>query len=286
MRRHHTFAKSGLLNRFLAIPLFGRQGTGTFLIGISVLLIFISGIRPDLFETPRSMIRTFVMPVLSVFGTPFIVMTNGLDYVYKISILQQEVADLKSKNAKLEEWYNIAQVLQAENTSLKDLLQVKVGPGFKTVTSRVIADIGGAYAQGILIDGGADAGLFKGDIVLAGQGVLGRIVSADTKTAEVLLLTDVNSRIPVRIDGTAVQGIAGGTTDGQLILDRLPDGQQVRTGMRIVTSGSGGLFPPDLPLGVIEVQPQTGDARIKPFADMSRLIYVRVLLPDALQMTP
>jgi rod shape-determining protein MreC len=281
--RRHTFARSGFLNQFVAPPFLDGQGGRLILMGMSVVLILLSGLNPSLFEGPRTFLRAAVSPVLAVFGTPFIVAMEGLDYVYKVSTLQHEVADLRSKNAKLEEWYNMAQVLQAENTSLKDLLQVKTDTGFKTVTSRVIADVGGPYAQSLLISDGTSSGIVKGAVVLAGQGVLGRVTHVDEKTAEVLLLTDVNSRIPVRIDGTAVQAIAGGGTDGQIILDRLLDGHQVREGMRIMTSGAGGLFPPDLPVGIIGQINKNGDIIVNPYTDVSRLIYVRIIMPRTIK---
>ncbi len=109
-----------------------------------------------------------------------------------------------------------------------------------------------------------------------GDGLVGRIVEAGRNSARVLLLTDLNARIPVVIESTRVSAIlAGDNTDRQRLIF-MPDNARVSPGDRIVTSGRGEMLPAGLPIGTV-VSVADGVARVQPFADWHTLEYVRVL---------
>lgn len=242
---------------------------------IAVLLMLTSAIRPNLFDPARNGLRTQLAPVLSTFSTPFISLSQTMDYLFSLTRLKTEVEKLRVDNKRLEEWYNTAQLLQAENTSLRELLKVKLDPSLTFITTRVIGDTGGPYAQTIIVGAGDKDGVHKGDVVMAGEGLIGRITSVQPNSAIALLITDLNSRVPVRVEGSNLQAILAGTNGQRLILDRIPEGSTVKDGARVLTSGIGGIFPPDLPVGsVLNVD---NHLEMKPFADFGRLLFVRVV---------
>ena len=87
---------------------------------------------------------------------------------------------------------------------------------------------------------------------------------------------DINSRIPVVIQGTNQKSILAGNNVEYPALQHLPKDTGVLEGARIVTSGDGGVFPYGLPIGFVMLDNQE-KAMVKPYADMERLTYVRVI---------
>lgn len=278
-----TFSRSSRFDRFVPFGLFGGDFSGVVLLGLSALLILVSAMRPMLFSPARAGLQNILAIPLQVVSTPFAVLSDTLDYLFSLTQLKTEVAKLRADNKQLEEWYNTAQLLQAENKSLRDLLKVKLEPSLTFITTRVIADTGGPYSQTIVIGSGKDSGFQNGDSVLAGGGLIGRITDVHNQSSVVLLMTDLNSRIPVRIEGSNVQAILAGTNGHDLLIDRAPEGITLTSGQRVLTSGIGGVFPPDLPIGILE-KTESGKVIVRPYADLSRLIFVRVVRTPAPQI--
>lgn len=281
-----TFSRNSRFDRFVPFGLFGGDFSGVVLLGFSILLILISAVRPGLFAPVRASVQDGLSKPLAVFSVPFTSFAEMLEYLFSLTQLKTEAAKLRADNKRLEEWYNTAQLLQAENQSLRDLLRVKLEPSLTFVTTRVIGDTGGPYAQTVIISAGRDNNLNAGDSVLAGGGLIGRITNVQDHTAVVLLMTDLNSRIPVRVEGSNIQAILAGTNGHDLWIERAPEGSTLTNGQRVLTSGIGGVFPPDLPIGVIHNQ---GDGRVavRPYADFGRLMFVRVVRqPDRQVVVP
>jgi len=97
-----------------------------------------------------------------------------------------------------------------------------------------------------------------------------------SRSSRVLLLTDINAKIPVLIDPTRTRAIMAGTNKAQPKLTWLPPGAVVSVGDSIVTSGHAGVFPPGLRVGQV-VAVGEGGLVVQPYADLSRLEYVRLL---------
>ncbi len=271
-----SFSRHSRFERFVPFGLFGGEVSGAALLLLSLLIVLASAARPGMFQPLRGMVQGGLSTPLSVASQPFVVLADTLDYLFSMTRLKAEVQKLRADNKRLEEWYNTAQLLQAENQSLRDLLKVKLEPSLTFITTRVVADTGGPYAQIVMISAGRDAGLHPGDAVLAGGGLIGRITDVHDRGAVVLLATDMNSRIPVRLEGSNVQAILAGTNTQTLVIDRAPEDALIKKGQRVLTSGIGGVFPPDLPIGIADPQ-ENGRVHVRPYADFGRLMFVRVV---------
>lgn len=271
-----SFSRTNPYARYLPFGLFGGQISGAILCILSLFVIIMSSIQPGWFDTARRNTNDTLLPLLSALNLPFRLLDQGFNNIFILTQIRAEADNLREENRRLQEWYNVAQLLKAENHSLRSLLKVRVNQSLSTVTVQVIGDTSGPYGQTILIDGGENEQLNKGDAVLGGEGLIGRILSVNQNTSTILLMTDVSSRIPVRIDGSNIQGILTGTGGQDLTLTRLPEGSQLNEGERIITSGIGGVFPPDLPVGTVRIQ-KNGRISVTPFADFGRLVYVRVV---------
>ncbi|MEM7525466.1 MAG: rod shape-determining protein MreC, partial [Pseudomonadota bacterium] len=109
-----------------------------------------------------------------------------------------------------------------------------------------------------------------------GEGLVGRVVGVGDRAARLLLLTDFNSRVPVKVLPSGRRAILTGANDDAPRLSFLDAVAGVASGDRVVTSGDGGVFPPDLLVGAVAVIGEYG-ARVQVSADYERLEFVRVL---------
>ncbi len=252
----------------------GAQASVIFMLA-ATLLLAVSFVRPGVFGGVRTTIADTMTPVLSVLGAPFRQVAAFAEGVTGLSELRAENTQLRSENIRLREWYQTALMLESENQSLQALLNVKTDPSHRFVTARVVADSGNAFVKSAIVAAGENDHVQKGQAVLSGDGVVGRIIEAGNTSARILLLTDFNSRIPVMLEGSRQKAIVAGNNTDLLDLKYLPQDIDVKAGTRIITSGNGGMFMPGLPIGVVEIK--NGQPVVKPYADISRITHVRIV---------
>ena len=262
----------------LALPVKGWVQRFAFVLLVSAalgLLVFGRAGSPFI-ERLRLVIIDAAAPVLDVLSRPVASAAAVVEEVRQLADMRGEIVRLSAENERLRNWQAAARQLGHENAVYRDLLNLVEEPRLDFITARVISDSGGAFVRTVLIAAGTSSGVRKGQAVVNGDGLVGRIVEAGRHSARVLLLTDLNARIPVVIESTRAQAIlAGDNTDRQRLIF-MPDNARVSRGDRIVTSGRGEMLPAGLPIGTV-VSVADGVARVQPFADWHILEYVRVL---------
>lgn len=264
------------LSRLSAFGLMGGSVSSLVFVALSLVLLLFSVLRPDAITGVRGAATDRVAPVFAALSEPFYALADMLGNVTGMATLQAENAQLTAENIRLREWYQTALILQAENASLQELLNLKIEPQHGFVSTRVIADSGNAFAQTAIVVAGLNDGVEKGEAVLSGQGMIGRVIEAGYTSSRILLLTDFNSRVPVIVEGSRQRAVVAGTNGPLLAITHLPPDSDIKDGQNIVTSGHGGLFPPGLPVGRV-VAGEDGTKYVRPYADMDRVTYVRIL---------
>jgi rod shape-determining protein MreC len=144
------------------------------------------------------------------------------------------------------------------------------------ITGRVIADGRGPFVKSVLINAGSRIGVAKGQGVIATGGLAGRVIEAGAISARILLITDLNSRIPVIVEGSGVRAILSGDNSPRPRLQFVPEINNLDAGQRIVTSGHGGVLPAGLPVGRIHAV-KDGVFRVQPFVNLDRLEYLQIV---------
>ena len=124
--------------------------------------------------------------------------------------------------------------------------------------------------RSLAVNLGADNGVRDGQAAVGSIGLVGRTVQTGDRSARILLITDLNARIPVVVEETRLRGILAGDNTNRPRLIHLPPDTEVRAGDRIVTSGHGGMFPVGIPVGVV-ASADDGTVRIEPVEDLTRL---------------
>lgn len=253
----------------------GKNGSLLFLF-LALCFLVVTFIRPAVLSAPRIGVSDIFSPVLAVISSPFQSMAEAVSGVSGKAALKAENSKLKAENERLREWYQTALLLQAENQSLQKLLNLKVEQEHNYVTARVVSDAGNAFVKTLLVSSGGNVGIQKNQAVLAGEGLIGRIIETGDSASRILLLTDINSLIPVIIEGTNQKAILAGNNSEFPVLKHLPKDSGLLEGVRIVTSGDGGIFPFGLPIGKVIID-ASGAKVIQPYANMNRITYVRVI---------
>ena len=244
--------------------------------GISLLLLFLSFLHVQPFSQGRIVVWSVLSPALSAISKPFVALGSFAGNVTSYQQLQADNALLQDENERLNEWYHTAQLLKAENQSLKSLLNVQSLSTYEFITARIMVDPSTPYAQTILLDAGEGDGVSVGQAVVGKSGLLGRVIDVQDSVSRVLLVTDINSRIPVLIEGTSQRAVASGQNLGLPMLEYIPEVVTLEVGMPIVTSGDGGVLPMGIPLGTIQ-SIEGGRILVMPATDYDASHFVRIL---------
>ena len=238
-------------------------------------LILLGKVDAVLVDRVRAEVTDVVAPILEALSRPVATVSKGIQNFQELVVIREENAILKKQNARLMQWQTVARKLQAENTALQNLLGVVHDKNANYVSARVIAGSGGAFANMLIVNAGEIDGVRKGQAVISDRGIIGRISEVSNRSARVLLLTDINSRIPVLIENNRTRAIMTGTNTSRTKLIHLPPGARVTPSDRIITSGHGGAFPSGLPVGVV-ASVSDGGIEVQLFADYAKLEFVRI----------
>lgn len=191
--------------------------------------------------------------------------------------LTLENAALKVQNQYLLRRQHQHQHAVLENIQLRQALNVATAlEPFHTI-ARVVGHSYNGVSSALIINTQGLEQIEKDSPVLSTCGsLLGRVISDQTSTARVMLLNDVNSRIPVQLEDTREHAIIAGDNSAHLRLTHLEKSTKVKVGTRLLTSAFGGVFPAGIP--VAEIVSVDGDSiKAKPCAQFSNLDYVLLL---------
>ena len=229
-----------------------------------------------LVEKIRAQISDAFAPLLDVASRPVATANEIIDRGRELADIRQENAALRQANDRLLQWQSVARILEGENKALREQLNYIPDQKASFLTARVIADSGGAFAHSLLVNVGSQVGVTNGQAVVTGDGLVGRVAGFGSRATRVLLITDLNSRIPVLVESTRTRAILAGNNSDRPRLIHLPPGVSVSPGDRIITSGHGGVFPVGLPVGVVDSVSEAGIS-MQPFVRRDRIEYVRLV---------
>jgi rod shape-determining protein MreC len=236
-------------------------------------------------ERARTTLADGLAPIYAVLAAPLGRIHAAITETVTLWDMRAENDRLRDENEKLRRWQSIALALDAENQRLKASLRWIPDPGASFVTARVVADAGGVYAKAVLLSVGPNHGIRKGEIAVDERGLIGRVTEVGARTARVLLITDLNSRIPVLLETSRAHAIMVGTNGTRPRLQYWPEGVVPQEGERIVTSAEANAFPANLPVGSVHYN-SNGAVEIEPAAMLQKLEVVRIFDYGLTGVTP
>jgi len=246
------------------------------LVAAAVSLLVVGRTNLDAVSQARSAVTDAITPILALLTRPTDAMVEAIDSIRELGDLRAENARLREERERLLHWQSAARRLDAENRELRALLKLAPDPQIGFISARVVGDLGGAFVRSALVDAGTRDGAVKGQAVITGEGLAGRVLEVGNRASRILLLTDINSRIPVVIERTRDRGVVAGDNSELLRLLYLDPEVEVSVGDRVVTSGHGGAIVPGLPVGMV-TEVGEREVKVQPFVDWDRLDYVRLV---------
>jgi rod shape-determining protein MreC len=230
-------------------------------IALAVVLVLLGKAQSGLFDQARMRVTDWMAPVLMKVRAPVQGFDRWMGSVSEIFSVYEQNLKLKEENARLRQWRNVAIVLQGRVGRYQMLLHAVPDPKLNAVLARVIGRASRPFLQTMVLDAGRGNQVLPGEAVVDARGMIGRIYLAGNRTSWVILLTDINSRIPVTVapsaakDGANAQGniqaMMTGDNTAQPALDMVSRLVTLHAGDQVVSSGDGGLLPPGLPIGTV-----------------------------------
>lgn len=210
-----------------------------------------------------------------VFSTPenlikksFIATKNHFLVYEENKILKEKVEDLETKD------YN-SEFILAENERLKETLN-ELNFSSNEILAKVIVDKQSPFLKSIIVNKGSKHGAELGMAVLDKEYLVGKIVELNFTTSRVLLLSDLNSKIPVDILPNSIQSILSGTGKENGKIQYVKEETLIENENKVFTSGAGGIFKPGIPIGEIDKKQSNLDINVSFFSDFSQLRFVKL----------
>ncbi|MFQ5562105.1 MAG: rod shape-determining protein MreC [Parvularculaceae bacterium] len=262
----------------------GRKANSRFslllLILIAVLLLLSSlySAQASVFRKARESVIDAAAPVLSLFAGPIAYIDGVVGRVSDyFNVLEQNEA-LRQENAELRQWMDEALALRETIAAYEKLQNYQAPPEARPIDAFVIGESNDAFAHSMLVNAGANKNVRRGQAVVDDRGLVGRIVETGAHAARILLLTDIQSRVPVYVEGAGVEGILVGRTKAHpaISFTENADHPPVLEGYRVLTSGAGGVLPRGLPVGVVRGETR-GEMIVDLYANYARTRMVRVI---------
>jgi rod shape-determining protein MreC len=170
----------------------------------------------------------------------------------------------------------------AQARRLQSLLAFKEQFISRTVAAQVIGSSGSDQSRSIFIDRGENAGIKRDMAVITSDGIVGKVLLVYPSVAQVLLINDQSSGVGAILEKSRLQGVLRGTSNGEVVLERVMSDEQVPVGENLLTSGGDQIFPKGLPVGTVTQVANGKDLflniKIKPAANLSKLEEVLVLV--------
>jgi rod shape-determining protein MreC len=244
---------------------------------VGAVLLALSTLNPPAFSALRAGAAEVTAPVSWAVGSVWNGIVSIPSTIGSFFGVRSENARLKKQVADERQHLLRARAVAYENLRLKKLLGLREPSVEIIATARVVSSSGMSTRRYALLYAGLIQGVHAGMPVRAPDGLVGRVLEAGPDTARVLLLIDPESIVPVRRTRDGAPGFATGRGDGQLDVKPIALGNADYTpGDVLVTSGSGGIFPPNIPVAKVMSRSRDG-ALAQPYAVPDALDYALVL---------
>jgi rod shape-determining protein MreC len=242
----------------------------------SLLMIAVNKFWPDFTEKYKTRFADIIYPVSDVFGTAARSIggyTKAVENVLYANTIAKQAEELQKENFKAR---LALYLLKVENAKLQERTHFLPAPDKNFYMARIVARSPGPLVEAGYIKTKDIDKILKDDIIINEDGLVGQVESVAGTLASIILITDKRSNIPVKSKNYGKRAVLVGTGTKNPRLDYIISTNKLSLGEEILTSGDGGIFPPDIPIGYVK-EINKGQVVIETFADWSALDYVFIL---------
>lgn len=250
---------------------FGRRTNSRFVLVLMILASFILlasslySAEASVFKRARESVMDFAAPALEALSRPFAFVQDRVGDVRDYFNVLEKNQALREENAELRQWMEEAIRLRGAVKSFERLQDFAADLETTPIDAFIIGESNDAFSKSMLVNAGAEDGVRRGMAVIDENGLLGRIIEVGRRSSRVLLLSDVQSGVPVFVEETGLEGILKGRTGGRPVIDFAAATVPVefKPGQRVITSGAGGALPRGIVVGRV-----IGDAKGQAVVDL------------------
>ena len=256
-----------------------RQKFSLFvLILISVVIFALDTTQIKPVKILRSLINDGVYRISAISSSPIKFTSASKDFFINHIFLYQENEKLKTEIAELKKLKLNNSYLRAQNKQLNEIVELDKEMAYRTVSAKIMLDKNSPYLNSVIINKGINSDIKLGMPVLSKGHLVGRIVEVNFVSSRILLLNDLNSKIPVVVSPNGDQGILSGVGEANPILDYLPENFNSSGESSVYTSGKDGILVPGISIG--RAFNEDGRVIVKLFTDPSQIFLVNVVLEE------
>ena len=246
------------------------------LVILSILFIFVESLETKPLNYLRSFIKDTIYRGSSMVSMPTKSFGRLTESINEHISLYNNYTELKKENTELKNNISKSDFLELENSQLRKLIEEQVETQSNLVSARVMLDKQSPYLNSFVINIGSNKNIKNGMEVLDGKNFIGRIVDVNFFSSRVLLVSDLNSRIPVITEPSAYHAILNGRGNREPTLLYLPEKHTIQNGDKVYTSGKEGIFTPGIPIGEIKIEKEM--IKVILFSDLNQITFVNINL--------
>jgi rod shape-determining protein MreC len=250
------------------------------LLSLFIFVLDISELKP--IKILRSLLNDGVYRISAVSSSPIKFSGTVKDFFITHIFVYKENRKLKTELEKLKNKDFQTLYLQTANKRLQDIIQLEKKSAFTTIAAKVILDKNSPYLNSVIINKGSNSRIKLGMPVLSEGSLVGRIVEVNFLSSRILLLNDLNSKIPVMISPKGYQAILSGRGKDKPKLEYLPEKFELNDKNLVFTSGKDGIFFEGIPVGNVIFE--DNKIKVKLFSDSNQISFVNVVLDKASDM--
>jgi len=260
-----AFLKKGNQQRFSLIVL----------IFFSISLIVLSRFNVPAINYLKVSLNEIIYRASFVVSIPEQQIQNASIALEKHFKLYEDLKITKKRIKELEfEKYN-SNYLSAENTRLRKLIDEYIVQSDELV-AKVLLDKNSPFLKSIIVNKGSKDGVKLGMAVLDNQYLIGKIVEVNYSTSRALLVSDLNSKIPISVEPGNLLSILSGTGKSYGKIQYTQQDFIFQESNVVYTSGSGGIFKSGIPIGKIKIE-SNENIRVNFFSNLSQITFVKLI---------
>ena len=244
---------------------------------VSIFVILLSSFDFRIVRIVKIGINEFVYRSSFVVSIPENFIKNTFIDVVEYSTFYNDYKNNKNELSNLRSNNVSSSIIQYENKELKELINDYVSSSDK-ILAKIIVDHDSPFLKSIIINKGSKDNIKIGTNIYDQAYLVGRVIEVNYKTSRVLLLSDLNSNVPVTIAPQNIQAIITGSGDnsGQIKYIRKGLSEEFTQESIVYTSGTGAIFKSGIPIGKLKFDDEDTDKKISVefYSDFSQLKYV------------
>ena len=261
-----AFLKKGTQQRFSLLSL----------IFFSIVFLILGSFNFKIINYVKAGIKEVVYRSSFIVSVPENLLKDSYLTIQNLKKLYKENEKIKSELEILKAKDLLNEFIISENQRLKNIVDDHLVKS-DTIIAKVLSDKSSPYLRSIVINKGSKHKVNLGMVVIDGEYLVGKIVEVNYSSSRVLLLSDLNSKIPVIVEPNTVISILSGTGKDYGVIQYSKKYEDIKNESVIYTSGAGSLFKAGIPIGRMNINNLSDEKKVDFFSDFSQLKFVKVV---------